>query len=249
MIKKGDFIELDYTAKIKDDKLVFDTTLAEVAKASDSYNPKFKYEPVVICVGEHHLIPGLDDALEGKELGKFTIEIPAEKGFGKKSASLLKLIPLKLFKQDKVDPFPGLEVNVDGQVGIVKSVSGGRVIVDFNHPLSGRDLAYDVELKRVVTDPAEQVRAILELIHLHHHGIDIVEGKAKISVHDKLPEDVAKGIAEDIKRVTHLKHVEFALDESKKHEHAPKNEAKAAAEEGKKEAKPQHEGKPKEDKQ
>jgi FKBP-type peptidyl-prolyl cis-trans isomerase 2 len=219
MIKKGDFIELDYTARLKDDKIVFDTTSEEVAKATGNYNKKFNYSPVVICVGEHHLIQGLDDALIGKNFGKYTVEVSAENGFGKKRADLLKLIPLRLFKGDKVDPYPGLEVNIDGQLGLVRSVSGGRVIVDFNHPLSGKDLVYDVEVKRQVTDPAEQVKAVLDLIHLHHHGVDILDGNATITIHDKIPEEIANEMGADLMRMTGLKEVKFVVDESKAHHH------------------------------
>ncbi|MBN1792785.1 peptidylprolyl isomerase [Candidatus Woesearchaeota archaeon] len=233
MIKKGDFIELDYTAKLKDDKLVFDTTLEDVAKASGNFNKKFKYSPVIICVGEHHLIPGLDSSLEGKEAGSHTIEILAENGFGKKRADLLKLIPLRLFQKDEVQPYPGLEVNIDGQLGLVKSVSGGRVIVDFNHPLSGKDLVYDIDIKRVVSDPIEQVRAVLELIHLPHTGIDILDGKATVFIKEKIPDEIITGIAEDLKRMTGLKELVFALD--KKEAKEPMKDHSKPKEGGKKE--------------
>ncbi|MBN2142696.1 peptidylprolyl isomerase, partial [Candidatus Woesearchaeota archaeon] len=193
MIKKGDFIELDYTAKLKETGDVFDTTSEAVAKGVGSYDKKYNYKPVIICVGEHHLIPGLDDALVGKDLGEHKIEISTEKGFGKKRTDLLKLIPLRLFKKDKVDPFPGLEVNIDGQLGFVKSVSGGRVIVDFNHPLSGKDLVYEVAIKRIVTDPLEQIKAVLELIRMPHKGIDIVDDAATITIDQDIPVEVLAG--------------------------------------------------------
>ena len=226
MIKKGDFIELDYTARLKDENLVFDTTSAQVAKEAGSFSSKFHYAPVVICVGEHHLIPGLDDSLIGKNTGSYNIEIPAEKGFGKKQAGLLKLIPLRLFKNDKVDPYPGLEVNVDDQVGIVKSVSGGRVIVDFNHPLSGKDLLYDVEIRRMVTDPVEMIRALLDLIRLPHVAIDVMDTKAEVHIKMKLPDEVTAQLSEDIKRMTGLREIAFKVVEQeakaapkKAHEH------------------------------
>jgi FKBP-type peptidyl-prolyl cis-trans isomerase 2 len=223
MIKKGDFIELDYTAKLKDEKLVFDTTQVDVAKATGNFNPKFKYGPVIICVGEQQLIPGLDDALVGKDFGKFTIEVTAEKGFGKKRADLLKLIPLRLFKSDKIEPYPGLEVNIDDQIGMVKSVSGGRVIVDFNHPLSGKDLVYDVDIKGLVTDAALQVNALLDLLHLHHHGVDILDNKATVLIHEQIPEEITKAIADDLKRLTRLDDIVFVVDEKGHSAHDGKN--------------------------
>lgn len=215
MIKKGDFIELDYTAKLKDEQVVFDTTRLDVAKETGNFNPKFKYSSVTICVGEHQLLHGLDKALEGKSLGKHTIEISADEGFGKKRADLLKLIPLSLFKRDKVDPHPGLDINIDGQVGMVKSVSGGRVIVDFNHPLASKDLIYDVEIKQIVTDNAKKLASILDLIHLPHSNISVSESTGKVTLPGKLPDEVLKALSNDLCRLTGLKEVSFDVVEKK----------------------------------
>ena len=135
VINKHDFLELEYSGKIKDTDDVFDTTVEKVAKDNNIFNSNIKYGPVIICVGEHQVITGLDEELIGKDLGKYTINIPMEKAFGKKDGKLLKLIPLRKFKKEKIQPMPGLQVQVDESTGIVKTVSGGRVIVDFNHPL------------------------------------------------------------------------------------------------------------------
>ncbi len=218
MIKKHDFVELDYTGRIKEDKIVFDTTLEQTAKDSNIHNPKFKYKPVIICIGEKHLIKGLDDALIGKNPGTYTIEVKAEHAFGKKTPELLKLIPTRLFSKDDIKPFVGLEVNVDGTLGIVRSVSGGRVIVDFNHPLAGRDLIYDVEVKRTVTDPLEKTRALLELMSVPFENIDIVDDKAVITTKTQIPEPAVKGLVDNIKKLTKLKSVEFKTEEEVKKE-------------------------------
>ena len=211
-------MELDYTGRIKDDKIVFDTTVEETAKASNIHSPKFSYKPVIVCIGENHLVKGLDDALIGKNPGKYTVEVKAENAFGKKAADLLKLIPMKLFKKDNVQPYVGLEVNVDGMLGIVRNVSGGRIIVDFNHPLAGRDLIYDVEVKRVVADPLEQAKAILELNGVPFVTLDIMDDKASIITKIKVPEDASKELEEQIKKLVGLKAVEFKQEEEAKKE-------------------------------
>jgi FKBP-type peptidyl-prolyl cis-trans isomerase 2 len=227
MIKKGDFVELDYTGRIKDDKIVFDTTSEDTAKASDIHSQKFKYKPVIICIGENHLVKGLDDALIGKNPGKYTIEVKSENAFGKKAADLLKLIPLRLFAKDQVKPYIGLEVNVDGMIGVVRNVSGGRIIVDFNHPLAGRDLIYDIDIKRIVTDLLEQVKAVLELMGVNFENIDILDNKATITIKAKLPEEAVKALADDIKKITGLKTVDFITQEQAKKEiKAEEKEAK-----------------------
>jgi len=83
-IKKGDFLEVSYTGRVKSTNLVFDTTDPVQAKKQDI---KAKVHPIKIIVGKRLVIPGLDEALVGKQTGKrFTIEIPPERGFGKRSA-------------------------------------------------------------------------------------------------------------------------------------------------------------------
>ena len=220
MIKNGDFVELDYTGKVKDDKIVFDTTVEQIAKDHKIHNPKFRYKPIVICMGEHHVVKGLEDALIGKNPGIYTIEVKAEHAFGKKSTELLKLIPMKLFKKDNVQPFVGLEVNIDESLGIVRSVSGGRVIVDFNHPLSSKDLVYDIEVKRIVTDPLEKVRAVLDMLGVPFETLDLddVKEKATIITRIKYPDEAVAEVSEHVKRLAGMKAVEFQVQEKKKEE-------------------------------
>jgi len=228
-IKKHDFVEINYTGKLKDDKVVFDTTNDQVAKDNNIHNPKYKYGPIIVCIGEKQLVKGLDDMIIGKEPGKFTVEISAENGFGKKSPELLKLIPAKLFKKDDVKPFVGLEVNVDGSLGIVRSVSGGRVIVDFNHPLSSRDLVYDVDIKRIVTDPVEKTKAMLELMKIPFDSINIIDDKAEIIIKFALPEEAVKPIQEKLSEMIGLKELVFKTEKNTKKE--PRSEASNSKEE------------------
>lgn len=253
MIKKGDFVELDYTGRIKNDKVVFDTTIEQVARDNGIHNPRFKYKPVIVCIGEGHLVKGLDDALVGKGIGKYTVEVEAEHAFGKKTAELLKLIPMKLFAKDNVKPFVGLEVNVDGSLGIVRSVSGGRVIVDFNHPLASKDLVYDVEIKRIVTDPLEKTRALLELMSVPFQTIDIIDDKAEVVLKTGLPpKEITDSLAEQIKGLVGLKDVKFitkeeakkeVVEEAKKLDEETQKNEEERKEEKKDEDKPVHKSK------
>ncbi|MCA9478691.1 MAG: FKBP-type peptidyl-prolyl cis-trans isomerase [Nanoarchaeota archaeon] len=149
MIKKGDFVRLNYTGSA--DGHVYDTTVEATAKKEEIYSPKTKYGPVVVVIGERHLIKGLDEGLVGKEAGKHSFDIKDVDAFGKKDAKKLQLVPMKLFAKENIRPFAGLQVNIDDTMGIVRSVSGGRVIVDFNHPLSSKDVHYDVEVEGIIT--------------------------------------------------------------------------------------------------
>ncbi len=215
-IKKGDFIELDYTGKIKDGNVVFDTTEKKVAEENKLQQQNAEYKPIIICVGEGHLIKGLDINIEGKALGKYTFEIEAENAFGKKSGDLLKLVPMKVFRQQQINPYPGLEINLDNMFGIVRSVSGGRIIVDFNHPLSSRDLIYDVNIKKVVTEEKEKVESLVKLSGAHYDSVAVANGKALVILEHEVPVDAQNAFKEDLKRLTNTKEVTFTVKKAKK---------------------------------
>ena len=169
-IKEKDFVELEYTAKIKDGNTVFDTTDEKLAKENkiyckkqeNKYDSKMPYGPVKICIGTGSILKGLEDSLVGKEPGKsYTIELSAENAFGKKNAKMLKIVNTNVFRKSNIDPMPGLQVNIDGIPGTIKSVTGGRTIVDFNHPLSGKEIVYDVKINRIITDEKEKINAFV----------------------------------------------------------------------------------------
>lgn len=168
-VEKGDVIKLRYTGKIKETGEIFDTTEEEVAKQAGIYKENGVYGPVPIAVGAGHVLRGLDEALEGLEVGKkYEIEVPPEKGFGKRDRKLIKTFTLGQFRRQGIIPFPGMPVEIETESGRklkgrVLTVSGGRVRVDFNHPYAGKHLVYEVEVVEKIDDPIEKVKAMIEL--------------------------------------------------------------------------------------
>ncbi|WP_099210675.1 FKBP-type peptidyl-prolyl cis-trans isomerase [Thermococcus henrietii] len=168
-VEKGDVIRLRYTGRIKETGEIFDTTDEEIAKQAGIYKENGVYGPVPIAVGAGHVLQGLDEALEGLEVGKkYEIEIPPEKGFGKRDRKLIKTFTLGQFRRQGIIPFPGMPVEIETEggrklKGRVLTVSGGRVRVDFNHPYAGKHLIYEVEIVEKVEDPIEKVKAMIEL--------------------------------------------------------------------------------------
>jgi FKBP-type peptidyl-prolyl cis-trans isomerase 2 len=198
-LKKHDFIELEYTGKL-DDGTIFDTTNKDDAQKS-GLNPKAKYGPVTICLGENHILPGIEEQIIGGEPKSFDVTLEPDKAFGRKDAKLLKLVPMKAFKSQEVQPFPGLEVNMDNNYGTIRSVSGGRVIVDFNHPLASRTLHYSVKVNKQVTDVLEKAKALFKNeMQLADIPLEIKE-KTLVIDEDKFPKEVLDALK---KRVTEL---------------------------------------------
>jgi len=157
-IKANDFVEIEYTGRLKEGDIVFDTTDADVAKAHSL--PKAMYGPVVVVVGQGQLLKGLEAQLIGKEPGSYAIELAAEHAFGKKNAKLIQLVPAKKFLEQKIQPVPGLQINIDDMICVVRQVTGGRVMVDFNHPLAGRSVEYSFKVNQVHSDAASKVQAV-----------------------------------------------------------------------------------------
>jgi len=219
-MKKGDFIELEYTGKVKDMDLVFDTTSEKEAKENNIHDARASYGPVVICIGQGHVIRGLDEQLEGKELEKkYHIEISPEQGFGKKNAKLIQLVATNKFIKQKINPMPGLQVNIDDMTGMIRTVSGGRTLVDFNHPLAGKELAYDFKINKIVKDDEKKLNALLKLqLNLKDVKVAIKDGNATIDLNIKqdLPKPVEEKLTEYIKEIIpSIKNIEFKAIETK----------------------------------
>lgn len=163
-IKEKDFVEIEYTGRIKEDSIIFDTTDEKIAKDNGLFDQKMPYAPVSICIGQNMILAGLDENLIGKEAGKsYTIELNPEKAFGKKDPKLLKIVNTNVFRKENIDPVAGLQVNIDGMLGTIKTVTGGRTVVDFNHPLSGKDVVYEVKINRIITDDSEKIKSFVSL--------------------------------------------------------------------------------------
>lgn len=194
-IKNNDFIELDFTAKTEEGK-VFDTTIAEEAKKANL--PESDYKPVTLCVGQAHLFKRIDKALVGKEIGQeFTIELLPEEAFGKRMPDLVKIIPLKIFMEKEVNPYPGMPVAIDNTVATVRAVSGGRVITDFNHPLAGRKVIYKIKLRKKLEKPEEKIKVIIEkYFKTDKFSLDDKKILIEENYHEILAKEVEKKIHE-----------------------------------------------------
>jgi FKBP-type peptidyl-prolyl cis-trans isomerase 2 len=198
MIAKNDFIEIDYTGRTADDNAVFDTTVKSVADENHLHSHNLK--PVIICVGEGQLLKSLDENLIGKDIGEHMIKLTAEQAFGKKSAKLIQLVSTSKFVKEKIQPMPGLQVTIDGMNGLVRTVTGGRTMVDFNHPLASRDLVYTVTIKRIVTDAKEKAESLLAMV-FPDVKTDLAEGVLNVTTKAKLPEELHKMLEERVKKL------------------------------------------------
>ncbi len=214
IIKKNDFVEIEYTGRLKESNAVFDTTQEKVAKENDLYDKNADYSPLIICVGENHILRGLEEQMIGKETGhEYTFEVSSDNAFGRKDPKLIQLVPTNKFRQQNIQPFPGLQLNIDGVFGVVKTVSGGRCLVDFNHPLAGKDLVYNVKINKIVDDTKEKIKSLLRMyLHIKDAEIEIKGESAIINLKHKIPKDAEEEFKKIVnKTVTSIKNLDFTI--------------------------------------
>ena len=212
-IKKGDFVELEYTGRAEGK--VFDTTDEALAKKEGMFREGVPYGHITVCIGQSHVLKGLDDDLEGKEVGmQYTAKLPAEKAFGKKQAQLIQLVPKRKFDAAGINPVPGMPVTIDNAMATIRTVSGGRVMVDFNHPLAGKDVEYTYKVLKIVTDVKEKLQAVIAMeLNLNKDGYDLTieneTAKIKFKKDAEIPKPIQEALAKRLKETTGIKTIEF----------------------------------------
>ena len=242
-LQKGDFILIDYVAKVKETNEVFDTTQEEVAKKEHLHKEGKIYEPKLVVIGERWVMEALDESLKTMEIAKpATVEISPEKGFGPRDPEKIKRVSIKQLYAKEINPVIGAQIEFQGKNATVRSIGAGRVLLDFNPPLAGRTLVYEVTVTKQLEGKEDKINSLV------HRRIPIIEeGKFTLTVDGTtltidVPEDAfyiehleiyKRGIAMDIQKFvpdfTQIKFVETFKSEPKPEVAAPAPEPEPAA--------------------
>jgi peptidylprolyl isomerase len=135
-VKAGDTVRIHYTGTLTDGT-TFDSSQGR--------------EPLEFTVGEGQIIPGLDSALPGMEVGdQKQVQVAADEAYGQKDPQAMQPVP----RGEIPDHIPldiGTQLQVQdgsGRVAQVQvaEVTDETVVLDMNHPLAGEDLTFDIEL-------------------------------------------------------------------------------------------------------
>jgi peptidylprolyl isomerase len=139
-VRKDDTVKVHYTCKLANGTVI-DTSAAG--------------KPLELVVGRGDVIKGLDEAVAGMKVGETnTIRVAAEKAYGPRHEEWMLEVPRDKFSEDW-SPEIGLHYEVprdNGQstTATVKRVSPSSVTMDFNHPLSGKELIFEVSILEIV---------------------------------------------------------------------------------------------------
>ncbi len=238
VLQKGDFILIEYTAKVKETNEVFDTTNEETAKKEHLHKEGEIYEPKLVVIGEGWMLKTLDEGFTTMTPEKAaTVEISPDKAFGARDPEKVKRVPLKQLLAKGINPEIGMRIEYGGKNAIIRSIGAGRVLLDFNPPLAGKTLVYDVTVQKKLKTKDDKIGALI------HRRIPIAEAaKFKLAFEEtalsvEMPEEtfylegiqVAKrGVSMDVQKffpdVTAVKFVETFKAEPKPE---PKPETKA----------------------
>jgi len=138
--KSGDTVKVHYRGRL-DDGTEFDSSEGR--------------EPLEFELGSGQVIPGFDAAVIGLEPGgKAKVTIPADEAYGAHDPEGLQPFPVSAFPSQ---PEVGWAVQLSGPNGevvpaVVAEVGDETVILDFNHPLAGQDLTFEIELVEIAED-------------------------------------------------------------------------------------------------
>lgn len=119
--------------------------------------------PATFTFGDGSLLPGFEESLLGLKRGdRRSVILPPEKAFGQWNENNVHVMPRKSFAAD-LELQPGLilsfaDANKAELPGVVKEIREDEVEIDFNHPLAGRELIFEVEILAVVKAGTQAVK-------------------------------------------------------------------------------------------
>jgi len=136
--KDGDTVRVHYKGTLEDGS-TFDSSEGR--------------DPLEFTLGEGVVIAGFESAVSDLGVGESKkVTIPAEQAYGQPAEDAIRPIPLSAFPEK---PEPGIVVELaapDGRrlAAVVAEIGDEEVLLDFNHPLAGKDLTFEIELVEVV---------------------------------------------------------------------------------------------------
>ncbi|MFX1502892.1 MAG: helix-hairpin-helix domain-containing protein [Promethearchaeota archaeon] len=162
-VEQGDFILVKITARTQKGK-IFRVSSEEDARKAGIYDEKKAkqgyYTPEFVIVGKQGFVnEGLTEIIKDMNyFEKKSVRIPPTKAFGKRDPQKIERIGIAKFRRlnEGKNPEIGKEFvkQSQGQVqrGTITNVLQGRVIIDYNHPLAGQNVDYNLEIIDKIED-------------------------------------------------------------------------------------------------
>ena len=221
-LQKGDFIKVNYTGKFKDGN-IFDTTIESISKKNNIYNENGVYGGDIVIIGAKNTIDGLDEDFIGKDVGYETeIELTPEKAFGLPDPKLITSISISKIKNGNIKV--GSIVEQNGKQGIITRIIGRRATIDFNNPLTGKNVIYTYKIEEKIDDLKNKINGLFKLYTgIKDTKIEINENTAiiyipKILTYNQKWLFIKNKFLKDIFDYTNINKIEFIEEYNKNEE-------------------------------
>lgn len=158
VVEKGDNITVNYVGKY-DNGTVFDTSLLDVAKEAGLYdaNSTKTYEPLAFVVGAGQMISGFDNGVLNMTIGEEkTFKLSPDEAYGEYSQEYLLPVPRSDLENASIVPEIGKQVGTLMGVATIVDITDSNVTLDFNSPLAGKNLTFDVTVVSIEKASKEQ---------------------------------------------------------------------------------------------
>lgn len=190
VFKDGDFLEVEYSAWTAADNGLISTTDEKKAKEASIYDEHVRYGPVLVVLGSGGIIKGLNRMLHSMNMNETKKEeFKPDEAFGERKSDLVRIMPISEFKKRDIDPYPGLQVNIDNATAIVKSVNSGRVTVDLNHQYAGQEIIYEVKVVKQLTIDKEKVTALGKTYGVDPSNVETKDKTLSITFNNEVKKD------------------------------------------------------------
>jgi len=177
---KGDFVTIKFDI-YANNKLVQTTDEVKGKKAKLNIE---KYGPMTIILGQNFILKALDNDIlnnnnNNNKGNEKILDLNVDEAYGKRNKKLIKTFPKSTFDEKKIKAIPGITYDFNGMYGLVKSVVGGRVMVDFNNPLAGKN----IKIIYSIIEKVEKINLKIDLIM--NTILKLEKSNYNISINDK----------------------------------------------------------------
>jgi len=158
-------------------------------KTIETNMPKQK-EILLIYKGDKIILEGLggcvrkvEDKLKTLKVGEdFKEKLSAKDSYGLRTRDKVRIIPFSDFKEHNLQPMIGMQINADGMIGTIKTVTGGRIMVDFNSPFADHEVEVYYKLKSLPKGEEKQSAFVKALVPDHKlKDFKVMGDKVKIN--------------------------------------------------------------------
>ena len=238
-MEKGSFIKINYVESIQLTGRVTDTNIESTAREAGIYHDDepLRYTPLPVIVGSGRPVKGVDEELAKMAVGNSKdFDVAPDLAYGPRDTKLMDMVPLSFFKKQGMTPVRGLPVRTRRGLAIVRSTSGGRISLDYNHPLAGQSMHYHVEVVEEASGVETKIRWLLQMrlagIDAETHVVEVVGDIARIELNTgdldpRAEPAIRKLVEQDISgNLPELKEVSFGPEQPAGEEQVPSPESR-----------------------